>query len=494
LIFKNPEENRSWIEAAFEKKSKGLYVEFTASLLKDLNDTIIRDIDLVTALVNLHKEKVFDALDETLKAEGLVSISYSDFKTGRFYIDSKESNLTSLSGKIESAFLKADEDFKQHLQNENLVRRSDLEKQWFHLGLSTQADLSSVAARKAKDKGQTVYSLLDKVELQELEADRQKIVQAFEDLAHQPSLSALFDEEGNLKLKVFEVFRKNKTPKEFFWALKENTGSRISLVQAQAFIDILSDVDVLSPSLIVEERTSVAVQETPFGAFSLDFVGLGAKNLKATLEGVINSANSRQMIDLVRQNEQELTALFNKQKKAVQKIAEMHFYEEREASYIRRSNKESEVTVGFSGDEGIIVPYREVTEKDQLALERKLFNLFGHAQLRMTFIREDSSGALQTDLVSLGENLEKAFKKELLSQISGETLSQIQFHIFIPNVDDPVKAAYLRLYMPQDLPADQKAFLKASYPLVIAKMNASRNEGDPELRPGTEIFALIGND
>jgi hypothetical protein len=49
-------DNQAWIDAAYSEGRQGLYVEITASLLKQLNDEIIRNKDLVTAIVNLRKE------------------------------------------------------------------------------------------------------------------------------------------------------------------------------------------------------------------------------------------------------------------------------------------------------------------------------------------------------------------------------------------------------------------------------------------------------
>jgi hypothetical protein len=491
LVFRTSEENKAWIKKSFEEKANGLYIEFTASMLKELNDHIIKDIDLVTALINLHKQKAFDALTKSLSDQGLESVSYSDFKIGRFYVDTTPETFDSAASLIEAAFTKADQSFKDHLTAQGLVRSTDLSAQWFHLGISKNPDLASTAARKAKKENKLTRRILSLEELKELDSDRIRITKNFKSLQSNADLSFAFEKDGQLKLKVVEVFRKNKTPLAFASALFENLGTQISKRDAVRMIKLLKESDVLSPSLIVEERTSVAVDETPYGAFSLDFIGLGAKNLRSTLEGITESASVVDMIDRIRLKEQEVTEAFADHKIKIYEVVYKYFQEEREAGFISRSQNETSPLISFSGDEGIIVPYREITASDQLNLQREMFNLFGHAQLRMTFINANKNSQLETSLVSVGENIEKALKKRLLTKFSGETLSQIQFNIFIPNVETSFKAVYLYLYMPDPLTLDEKAFLKETFPQVVEDTNLTRKAEDPIFIPGVDVYAIV---
>ncbi len=477
--FRTLEENKRWISAAQESR-EGLYVEFTVSELKNLNDEIIQNKDLVTALVNLKKEFDLAVLDKlTGQIEGVET--YSDYKTVRQFIPVTGEAANILAARLEREFSDLEKVFKERLLADGLVRRSDLDSNWFQMGLARTADLSSIAARQAKGQNGLSSNLLKPENLARLETDRVSVVKDYLELKNNKFIDYLFGDrpEEGMALKAVEIYRKNRTPESFAYAVMENFGYELSIYRASKVVSFFEKVDLFSPSLMIAERTSVTVGEVQYGAFSLDFVGLGAKNLLATIEGVVSSTSVDDLIVKVRDNEQAVTKEFDHQKENIERIAREYFSEE-------------SVIIKFSGDEGVIVPPRVIEISDVMALQKLFLDFFGISQLRMTYVRSDQNQRLETDIVSFAESIEKGLKKKLTPLIAPDILGQVQFNIWVNGVSlTGVRTVELMLYSTVPHSENQRVAIREAFRGLITEMNA--DDSELHIKAGSNVYGELPN-
>lgn len=482
-VFQSAAGNYRWVQAALVEKRKGLYIEITVSELKKLNDEIIKNKDLVTALVNLKKEydlKFLQAIKGFENAE-----MYSDYKTIRWFIpldqDLTIEALDRIYQNVHHAFTDAQTRFRQHVEDHDLIRKDDLKTQWFHLGFADSADLASYAARSAKALNQMTLNLFDPTEVARLEKERIELITLFKQLSSNHWHDYLFNaDRSSFSLLTIEIYRKNRSLKTFVAAVKAQFGYEISEFSAQKIIDFLTRIDIYSPSLVVTERTSVAIEVAQYGAFSLDFIGLGAKNLLATINAVLQSRSIADLFLNVRSNELDVTRQFNTDKQIVSNIVQNFF----------NFTGDLKDLIRFSGDEGIILPNREIEVEDLIQLQKKLLDHFGMSQLRVTYMKADSRGRIDTELVSLAESIEKALRKNLVAKLEPALLNATQFNIWILDpAKDGTRQVVLTLYSRVSHSKNQRAALRSAFNAAVSSVTNSTPS--TKLLPLSDIFGEL---
>lgn len=484
VSFKTPEENRRWIRVAMEEKKAGLYVEFTVSELKNLNDEIIKNKDLVTALVNLKKEFDLDLLSEI--SEGREGVeTYSDYKTVRQFIPLKGRDQEAVVLKLEEGFVRVEEAYRNRVMEDGLVRRGDLDSNWFQMGLGRTADLASIAARKAKDLNLRSLNFLNSENLALMNKDRETVLSEYQILRADPIIDYLFGyaRGSGFTLDAVAIYRKNRSAESFLGAVREKFGRELSLARAQRVVDFFEKVDLFSPSLVIAERTSVTVEDVGAGAFSLDFVGLGAKNLLATVEGVLSSRSVEDLILKVRENESVVTEEFERQKESIRAVV-IEYFEKNSGNEVSGQTP----LVKFSGDEGVIVPYREVFVEDVMNIQKLFLDLFGVSQMRTTYVRA-KDGRLETDMVSFAESVEKGLKKKLTSLIPSRTLSQTQFGIWVNLELWGIRTVELMLYSSVTHSKVQKNIIRDAFRDLIVEMSTA--DTDLNVQPGIQVYGQL---
>lgn len=156
-IFATIRQNRRWKKKAYKERAIGTYLDMSANWLKQLNDKIIKNKDLVTALINLKKEMDLRHLESILALPGVEL--YSDFKSLRVFLPEEARDRDGLIAEVEQAFARSEEEFHQHLLSEGLVRRRDLELRWFSMGIAGTADEAAFAVRQARLDDVMVFDL-----------------------------------------------------------------------------------------------------------------------------------------------------------------------------------------------------------------------------------------------------------------------------------------------------------------------------------------------
>src|SRR5690606_26032194 len=124
---------------------------------------------------------------------------------------------------------------------------------------------------------------------------------------------------------------------------------------------------------------TLTLHEAPYGALSLDFIGLGGENLKATAEALAQAQDLTAALELTRLSERAVTQSFIQRKQQVTEIVKEYFAHR--------------VSIKFSGDDGIIIPHREFWLRDQLALLRQLSALSPEPYFRMSTLHQRVSQA-----------------------------------------------------------------------------------------------------
>jgi hypothetical protein len=469
-------DNQAWIDAAYSEGRQGLYVEITASLLKQLNDEIIRNKDLVTAIVNLRKEIDVEILAPLLEAEG-VEI-YSDFKTVRIFVPASPAQQHELSAQFQRAFVAAETEFQSRMRSLGVVRGSDLSQLWFQMGVATSADLASYAARKAKVAQLLSLELITAEGRQGLNDDLELARVMYRGIRQFSLWDYLFSEgDGGLSLRIVEIYRQNRDRESLAEAIRVAYGYEVSAFRAQQLVEFFEHVDLFSPSLIVAERTMISADNAPFGAFSLDFIGLGAKNLLATIEGVLSATSINDVMPSVRSAEQRVTEAFESQKDQVRQAVADYF-------------ADSDGLVSFSGDEGLIVAPRKVELEDMLALQRAFMGVFEASHLRMTFTPINTDGFIDTELMSIGEAIEKKLKSGLSGRIDPALLLQTQFNIYVHEpLGEGSRVVELLVFSEEPHSDRQRAFIRAAFSDVVLMMQAESPEVNIE--PATYVRGIL---
>ncbi len=460
-VFRDINQNKEWIKAHQESR-EGLYFESTVSELKNLNDNIIKNNDLVTSLVNLRKEMEIEAITrfhESLGGEFGDIILYSDFKLIRYFIPIRNRELQQkYSVILKRIYADVDKKFKEKLLSEGLVRVSDIEENWFELGLAESSDLAAVAARKAKDLGVlSLDTLFDSVKSL-LAKDLAEAKGLHAELSQNWVYAHLFDDGGGvINLKTIELYRKNRSPESFAKAITDYFNYELSVGTAAKFIQMFQLIDLFSPSLIIEERINTSVSNIAHGVISLDFIGLGAKNLQATSIGVLSSNSIDEVLIRVRENEKEITKAFKSQQQLVRDVMKSFF------------GLENDLSISFSGDEGVIILPREINLKDMIDIQKILLSAFGTSQLRITYMRADENGDIDADVVSVAESIEKALQVALSKKLDPKLLNQTQFSIWVHPELRPGqrRKVELILYSSVEHSENQRGFIRRAFPQVV---------------------------
>lgn len=471
------EANEAWIERALVPGAEAFYLVMENSWLKKLNDKIFRNKDFVTALTKYH-QAIF--LDELRKVFGLKSFGlYSDFKSVRVSLSEVPSPLE--LGALRHAFVKANQRFMQDKRLQAMVRDGDLSEAWFQMGFGTTVDEASLAARAARSaplsKGVLDFKNLAQQEKWARDIRWAKMI--YGRLQRKAKLP-IWDKR-HLRLEVFVAARKADTLEEFQVLLREQfLDMSLKISEVKALRDMIQIADNFSPSLLVAEHETLSIEDAPFGAISLDFIGLGAENLKATLESLVQAQDTEEALRLARVNEREVTRKFEQKKAAVRKLLEKEFQEE--------------VTVRFSGDDGIAIPQVAMSLQDQLFLLRHLGELMPEPYFRMTVIQKPKNSEVASELITHAEAIEKILRARLTRFLGPEFANSLRFNVFVTD-SSLVNKVFLLVSLNRRLTEEERDVLRATFETATEIVSADVGRQNPGIeqkayRP-IEVFVMI---
>lgn len=434
-----PTQNRAWINSARSGEAK-LYFDVENAAIKRLNDTL-GDKNFVTAATNYHK-KIFQEKLAVLK-EKYPTLSYnlySDFKSMRLSFEGdipKE-----LNADLNKIFEETNAEFSASLKQMNGV---DLGQEdpahWFNAGLGTSADQAGLASRFARtahrdwSKGQPVidyHQIKQQLSqgLRDVESQRSQLFEALPAVQRGKIFQVgQVGEKPILRLEVIELLRKNAhtSADDLMGLFQKSFNADISSDQAKNIQDYLKGVDQFSPGLWQEQRVVANLDEATFGGLSVDFKGLGAKNLQQLSRDLSqNSDNIDQAIVAARGGEDVVTQLLQAEKINYQNLVEKGL-----------AKHGANPTNACSGDDCVSVLDRAIDINGQKDIVAHFSTAAKPSDYRLSFIPPGVRPEHRTHLAVHGELIEKELRKKVSGfgegLISPEVLDRVNFAVVMPN-------------------------------------------------------------
>lgn len=409
------------------------------AVLKELNDKVIADKDLVTALTNLRKdlEHFHLTLDPEI-APHIVAQS-SDFKVFQLALDSAEPKLLA---KIQQKVAMMNERYAEFLADAAaergwVARGNGLAKDprsWFHAGVGATADEASLAARDSRtvkwgEAGPQVRSFLQargNLERAGRFADRYQAWAARRFADVDGFLSAAGNGEKVLSAEAIETMKKVSpaapTAEAYrdavIAAIDERFHLRVSPKEADALKNYLSLSDRFSPSLLLDERIEIDMGQAAAAVVSADFKGQGARNIEETMKALAQTKGEplAGRVQEVRRGEElatgKMEALKGKYAEALQDTV-------------------PGLRGQFSGDDGMGFLAKSFAEEDKIRFVKNWLNRRGAlGDLRLTFenFRYRDTGKLipkdaRSELVVSAEAVEKKLRAKLLKTLGRKELN-----------------------------------------------------------------------
>jgi hypothetical protein len=481
LIFAGEAQNQAWIDDALKELAAGdIHVLIENSWMKKLNDKVLKNKDFVTALTNFHK-KLF--LDELAKlALNLKTRPYQDFKSTRLTLSPPVDSAK--LAELEAAFRRANQNFYSSPRLKAVLRADDMKESWFRMGVGQSETQAALAARDARDHGNSggvSYYWDPKVSArftEKLQRAKSLNAQILERLKGTALLARDRDGLGPA-LEVFTAARK-ATPADFLPTLEQiYPGAGLDQNIALMLLEYATLADEFSPSILVAKRELLTIEEAPYGAFSLDFIGLGAENLRSTARALVKAKDLNDAARLTRAFEREVTRAFNARKEMVRAAVDEYFA--------------GQVSMRFSGDDGIIIPQREIALRDQLGLIQKLSLLMPKPYFRMTMINaEGAAHADSSQLITHAESMEKVLRQVLLRDLGPERLGELSLGVFIAGTSNERKV-FLMMGVKKTLDESEKKKIRYAFPGAVKIVEDQiRAQGLPIEYEPVEIFAIFG--
>jgi hypothetical protein len=441
-----------------------------------LNDRVFRDFDLVTALTHFHKQLLKQELQAVLNGERYDF--YSDFKSIRLTLYEPAKTKA-----VSEAFERANARFYHSPVLSQIIRESDLREPWFHMGIGQSADQAALAARYARvDGGERNIRHYDDARVQSaLQSQLGEVHSLHEQLIRRLWNSGLVDRRSSeLRLSVFMEARKAKSPKALLEALQQRfPEARLTLSSARLILRFIQACDRFSPNMLIEKREILSIDEAPFGAIALDFLGLGAENGKATAHALVKARDLNEALMQAREGERHVTRVFNERKMKIRRRIEKFF--------------DGAVTVRFSGDDGLVIPQREFSLGDQLVLLHELGKLFSEPKFRMSVIGAKGVGNGQASgLITHGEGLEKKLRALVQKDLGVPFANSMSVNVLNPGPGASLRDVYLLVSLRRRPTLEQRGHLRSIFSQAVDRLNQDmRQAGESVHYSPLEAFLII---
>lgn len=408
-------QNSNWIKLAQSSKPNGyLYLDVENSVLKPMNDVIIKDKALVTAMTNRHKEIVIENVEKLLKKYPEIKVErYSDFKSLRFAF--REPTPPNFKSELSEAFKSSNQTFKNELVEMGLIKAEVKAENWMRAGLGETADQATSAARYARQMSSEnrIWNYSDS----SVKADLGTILKASEDArtdmaksigkTHPELLDSVPGSQAQIpNIDVIDIVRKEKTAEKIQAAIENKYGKPISPKQVQDLTDYLNFVDEFSPGIHVAKREVATLREATHGGISIDFAGMGAHNQQATAKALATAEDIDHALVSAREGEKHVTNLFQ---------AKMQERQSAIQNYFENNVTTKGLKIICSGDDCIVQMPRTISSSQRDAIVRSLSKAEQPAGIRMSFVTEKVTNAEHRSVLAAhGELIEKATRAELL--------------------------------------------------------------------------------
>lgn len=451
-----PADNEAFIKALAERE---FYFVWDMGALQDLNNVILKDKPLATAVTNFGKELVFQkAIDDPVLGR-LITETYSDYKSLKVALDQAGPEvgraLARITAEAQAEFarvLNASELAARYQGQPGVWGRPELWQAGStgrkHGDLANQAAKSNYLEQKNllqpvfKDFAQHEAKLQRQV--QDIESLRAWIVQ---DAVHHTPVEQAFllkrTEEGqqvltNGAVALLRSLRKDGQSEDELAALFEKEllrrfPSTKPLARADGsptdealrrhefavkIVSYFREANEFASALLQGERVVINLNRAREGVVSFDFKGLGAMNVAETmraLAGLPPHATAADAVRAARLAEQRVTKWLEELKGKVDQSFPQRF-----RAWLRR-------TLFFSGDDGIYMPTREFTALEKQELVNGLHGQGIGGHIRLTFLSKkfrDLQADIPTDQKSAFIVRAEKIEKEIDLALAGTRLGE----------------------------------------------------------------------
>lgn len=446
-----PADNRGYLRIA-EPILRGappppnlFFLDVEIAVLKELNDNVVRDKDLVTAFTNLYKSIFLQELERDPVLRAALREPYSDFKSIRFIFEKTD---PSLQERIRAVHLASGREFSRILQTSDVPQGwaearglSRNPANWFLAGVGGSPDEAGLAARSARFAGNQTGEQIGLRLFQDVTADlRERLVWAENarlSLARSlGNIPGIFDLDGGapgrqvLSTEAISLLRRVKPPQPTLHSyiatvrrnFLDNFDYRLSDEQVLHLRDYVSLVDRFSPGLFLERREVIDLARAQAGIVSVDFAEQGSRNLQATMRALAGVTDPSEAALRARAQEQLATRDLNERKRSF-------------AQTLARLGQQGPLQ--FSGDDGIFLPTRALSRSDRENLVTALAQRARPpASLRPTFLPQHYRNseviipaAERSRLIGAAEDIEKELRRRLRPRLETEDYRGLIFAI-----------------------------------------------------------------
>ncbi|MEK2687712.1 hypothetical protein [Bdellovibrio sp. GT3] len=443
------------------KDAKAYFVNIENSQMKYLNDTL-KNKNLVTSLTNYHKELVLDRMKELQKEFPDLKISeYSDFKSLRFAFEGKMP--ADLEKRIQAIFKDSNDEFVNYLTENKLLRKTDSPETYFRAGVGDTADEAGIASRWARKGEPGELATYSSSSLKsELSAKISSVEKDRVSLRNQLKDSKMLDGE-TFQPEVFDIVRKNQGDSEkinsaLMTRYRVRNLSEQTLTELQRYV---KTSDEFSPGLMVAKRENANLNDAVQGGFTMDFVGLGASNMKGTAEALSKSKDLDGVLHEARSAEKAVTEAVNKQKQFFTKV-------------VTESVEKGKLKSICSGDDCVAVATAPLSEQEKLKVLNRVADSKYAAKMRFAFVNDGvKSSEVRNTLSTHGESIEKLLRKNLSASMKANKLEGLTFGVDMRTTSLNEGSVKLLMGQSQDvyLTKSEQARIKEIFKQTVQEFN-----------------------
>jgi hypothetical protein len=457
-------DNKKFIERAIlanrgEVTDAKLYLDIESAVLKELNDNVIQDRELVTVLTNLHKDVVWKAIAEDPVLSAALLDKYSDFKSLRFAFKNDSPEIRARASALLSNVNKKYSEYLADLSQErgwaDRVKGISADvRNWYHGGLGVAPDQAGLATRYSRNN---------------LGPAGIAVLRAFKDAA--PELQMAAFNAGKLQkwaakhfesVEGFLVSAKSgrKVPSaEAIEAIKKASAQagvsqtqavartlsarfkiRVGSKEAAALEQYVNLANSFSPGLLQAKREVIDMTVPAKGVISADFKGQNARNLEETMRALADTEGLHLIahIRAVREGEIAATIALDNKKVHFQKAIDAFLNELQQKKIISAADRRK-IKSQFTGDDGTtFVPFSLTPEIRETAQKHLLENMNAE-DARVAFVPFEKKGSAVTaearsEWIVAAESVEKKLREQLVGKIDREELNSLQIAVYFePN-------------------------------------------------------------
>ncbi len=434
------EQNKHFIRDAKMRSHSSTYFQLENAVLKELNDKILLDKDLVTSLDNYLKADFLKRIQESAVINDHLVSYYIDFKSLRLHLDSYS---TQMKRELNALYQQSMKKFKEEVDLMNLSSLyskgrglSSDPANWYLAGIGRSNDQANFASRI----GRTLFTEANQGHMVDFNNHINIFMSKLDNIEglrfklHQQA-KGLFSKDEVLKLEVIDILRKVKASSldeyvaQFQKRIKDRYHMNLSRDVVIGLRDYFSNADLFSPALLIEQRVIVDMSKTVAGNISVDIAGMGARNMRTLMESLSSykGKDVQQILDRIRLSEIKATDELGNLRKIIERSL-------KQVEMIRKGRFDN--TIQVTGDDLVFFPHNgSYQRRHKIQLLESLSQHEESAHFRIVFLpQKDLSGrdilyVKRMEYITRGEDLEKSLRLSLESKIPFDRLKKMSIAV-----------------------------------------------------------------